>query len=310
MLETSVNTDYNNDLHDWGEMEHQIRCLAEAGFTHTQWIHDWSEEYMYSKSEMLQAKAVLEHYGLKAHSIHATEGGRRKDYTSKNEYLRAAGVDLLKNRIDMCTYIGADVMVLHMQLPFSMFEKSKRDMEDYYRQVYKSFDEIKSYAKVAGVRIALENLLFTPMKYQIDKYERIFDRYDEDFIGLCYDSGHASIMSQDNYYLLLEKYHDRLYATHLQDTDSVPPEKLGDERAVGAADVHRVPFTGVLDWNKIAYWVAQSPIELPADFEIGLKYGQSFASHEEEMELLKDCHERAVRFHQMVLNAKNTNKEE
>ena len=304
MLETSINTDYNNDLHDWASMEHQICCLAEAGFTHTQWIHDWSEEYMYSKSEMFQAGAVLKHYGVKGHSVHATEGGRRKDYTNANEYLRLAGVDLLKNRIDLCTHIGANVMVLHMQLPFQEFEKDESNIKDYYRQVYRSFDEIQSYAKAAGVKIALDNLLLTPMKYQIDKYERIFDRYDDDFIGLCYDSGHASIMSQDNYYIFLEKYYDRLYATHLQDTDSIVPEKLNDARAVVMADAHRVPFTGVLDWNEIARWVAKAPMDLPADFEVGLKYGEAFESHGEEIDLLKDCHERALRFHQMVLDAR------
>ena len=47
-----------------------------------------------------------------------------------------------------------------------------------------------------------------------------------------------------------------------------------------------------------------APIDLPADFEVGLKYGEAFESHEEEISLLKDCHERALRFHQMVLDAK------
>ena len=37
------------------------------------------------------------------------------------------------------------------------------------------------------------------MKYQIDKYDRRGDRYDDDFIGLCYDSGHASSMSPVSY---------------------------------------------------------------------------------------------------------------
>lgn len=325
MLTTSVNTDYHDDLHDWGAIEHQIRCIAEAGFTHTQWIHDWEGEYMYSKSEMLQARDTLANYGLKAHTIHATEGGQRdifdaqgrripnprprctrirKDYTNPNRYLRLAGVDLLKNRIDLCSHIGAGAMVLHMQLPFGMFQNSESDMEDYYRQVYKSFDEVEPYAKAAGVKIAIENLLFTPVKYELDKFERLFNRYDSEFLGLCYDSGHASIMCQENYYLYLEKFYDRLYVTHLQDTDSVPADKLDDDLAVLQADAHRVPFTGVLDWKKIAYWVARGPLDLPADFEIGLKYNQPYESDEEEMELLADCHERALRFHQMVQDEK------
>lgn len=41
MLYTSVNTDYNNDIQNWDEIEHQIKCLAETGFTHTSWMHNW-----------------------------------------------------------------------------------------------------------------------------------------------------------------------------------------------------------------------------------------------------------------------------
>ena len=70
------------------------------------------------------------------------------------------------------------------------------------------------------------------------------------------------------------------------------------------ADAHRPPFTGVLDWDRVAYWVARSPLELPADFEIGLKYGSEFDSVQEEMDMLRDTHEKAVRFHQMVLAKK------
>lgn len=324
MLATSLNSDYNNDFHDWGAIEHQVKCLAEAKFTHTQWIHDWEGEYMYSRCEMFQARDLLNHYGIKAHTIHATEGGDRskmvdgrkvpnvrerctrirKDYTSLNSYLRQAGVDLLKNRIDLCAAIGAEAMVLHMQLPFGMFSRSKDDMEEYYRAVYKSFDEVEPYARAAGVRIALENLLFTPAHYQLDKFERMFDRYDNGFVGLCYDSGHASVMFQNNYYELLEKYHDRLFVTHLQDTDSLDPALLDDDAAVVKADKHAIPFTGVLDWQKVAYWVARSPVDLPADFEICIKYGESFDSKQQEMDLLGEVHAAAERFHQLVLDEK------
>lgn len=200
MLYTSVNTDYNNDIQNWDEIEHQIKCLAETGFTHTSWMHNWDGEYLYSPSEMFYARDLLRHYGLKAHTIHATEGSFRKDYKSPNPYIREAGVELLKNRIDLCTQIGADTMVLHMALPFRVFRKCKEAKKDYYKQVFKSFDEVQPYAKTAGVKIAVENLLFAPAEDQRDQFERLFERYDREFIGLCFDSGHASIMFQDNYY--------------------------------------------------------------------------------------------------------------
>lgn len=320
MIKTSINTDYNNDFHDWNAIEHQIKMIAKAGFTNVQWIHDWEGEYLYSKSEMYQARDILRFYGLEANTIHATEGGirhkivngksvpiakercssARKDYTSSNEYIRLAGVDLLKNRIELCSYIGAKAMVLHMQLPYGIFEKSKEDMEDYYKQVYKSFDEIQEFAKAAGVKIALENLLFTPIRYQLDKYDRMFNRYDEDFVGFCFDSGHASIMSQDNPYLFLEKYTDRLIATHLQDNDSLEKEFLNDEAIVAGADKHRLPFDGVLDWKKIAEWISKAPILLPADMEVCLQYGKLFNDDEKELEVLLQARKCSEKLHGMI----------
>ena len=61
-------------------------------------------------------------------------------------------------------------------------------------------------------------------------------------------------------------------------------------------DKHRPPFTGVLDWEKIADYAAKAPLQLPADFEVGI-YG---STPEEEMEGLRDCREKAERFYRMV----------
>ncbi|MFY9198229.1 MAG: hypothetical protein WBK75_02805 [Acutalibacteraceae bacterium] len=41
MLLSSVNSDYNNDIHSWDEIERQVRNIGKAGFSHMQWIHDW-----------------------------------------------------------------------------------------------------------------------------------------------------------------------------------------------------------------------------------------------------------------------------
>lgn len=225
-LLSSCETDYNNDLHNWIEIERQIKNLAQAGFTHTQWMQNWEGEYLYSKVEMLQARDVLRHYNICAHSIHASEGGKRmalingqqlfrnryrltdirKDYTSANEYLRLAGVDLLKNRIDLCAYIGASVMVLHMQLPYMLFKENPKEKTAYYKQVMKSFDEIKEYAKAHGVRIALENLICTPQKFQDEQFDLMFDRYDSDFLVFAFDSGHGALMCREDYYHFFRKW--------------------------------------------------------------------------------------------------------
>lgn len=324
-LLSSCETDYNSDLHSWIDIERQISNLAAAGFTHTQWMQNWEGEYLYSPSEMFQARDVLRHYNIKAHSIHATEGGKRtvikdgkpvfrnryrftdirKDYTSKNEYTRLAGVDLLKNRIDLCSHIGASVMVLHMQLPYRMFEEQPGEKDIYYRQVFKSFDEVKDYAVAAGVRIALENLICTPQKYQEEQFDLLFDRYTDDFLGFAWDSGHATLMCREDRYHFLKKYNDRLYATHLQDNESIPDELLYQEDEESADtevllhDAHWIPNVdgtlgrGILDWDLIATYVAKAPMELPADFEVCI-------SGPDELEQLKICHTQAEKFYRMT----------
>lgn len=324
MLLSSVNSDYKNDRHNWEEIEHQIAYIAKAGFTHTQWIHDWEGEYMYSPSEFFQVRDLLNYYGLKAHTIHASEGGRRgivingrtsfrnserfkeirKDYTSANEYMRLAGVDLLKNRVDLCSHIGAGAMVLHMQLPWKWFLENPQNKEDYFRQVCKSFDELQPYAKAAGVRVALENLIGTPWQVQDEEFERMFDRYDSDFMGFTFDSGHATLMCNDDHYYFLRKYHSRMFATHLQENHGIDPALNTDPIEVLAADSHWVPMDprgeGTMDWEEMAKWVAKAPLDLPADFEVGI-VGKD---EEDELQQLIECRKTAEKFHQMVLDYK------
>lgn len=318
---SSINSNYSGDSYGWIDIEKQIQNISKAGFTHIQWCHDWEGEYLYCPSEMLQIRDLLDQLGIKAHTVHASEGGIRlkkikgktvfvnryrltdirKDYTSMNEYNRLAGVELLKNRIDLCTYIGASVMVLHMQLPYKMFEESSLDKEKYYTQVYKSFDELQSYAKVAGIRIALENLLCTPLHHQDEQFDRMFSRYDEQFLGFCYDSGHSVLMSRENYYYFLEKYLKRLYATHLHEADPLPKEMANDDLEIVKRDKHKIPFTGIINWDIVADYIAKSPLELPPDFEVLLRA----RTKEKEMKLLVECRKKAEKFYKMILRCKD-----
>ncbi|MDR3172639.1 MAG: hypothetical protein LBU19_00175, partial [Treponema sp.] len=95
-----------------------------------------------------------------------------------------------------------------------------------------------------------------------------------------------------------EKYLDRLLVCHLQDTDSIGEELAGNDWEVLKHDRHRVPFFGVVNWDKVASLVAKSAVDLPADFEVGI-YAPS---PEKEFELLIDCREKAERFNGMVLS--------
>jgi sugar phosphate isomerase/epimerase len=321
----SISNDYRNDEYDWRETESQMENIARAGFTHVMWCHDWYGEYLYSRSEMYYIRDLYREYGIKPHTLHASEGGVRgytangkfvlstkercekikKDYSSEREFMRLAGVDLLKNRIETCAIAGIRTMALHLTIPYGYIRTSE-GKRDFYQAVYKSFDEVEPYAKCAGVRIALENQFYPPEKgdarfaEEDEKFHRMFDRYDEDFLGLCFDSGHATLNSLQDYYYFLETYNDRLMMTHLQDTDGVDPNLFDENFDICPYDCHRPPFTGVLDWGRIARGVAKAPrMVLPADFECVFRDPPS-----EEQAWLGDCFEKSKKFHAMVYEAK------
>jgi sugar phosphate isomerase/epimerase len=319
-MPSSVNSDYNNDINGWSEIIRQIENIARAGFTHIQWIHDWEGDYLYSRSEMYFIRDLLKLNGLDGHTLHASEGGvrfvkypdgtrefrnryrqtvdKRKDYTSPDEFIRLAGVDLIRNRVDLCSLIGAHGMVLHMELPYKMFEENPEDKKEYYRMVFKSLDELEGYSKNAGVTIAIENLPCAPASYTEECFDRLFERYDSDYIGLCFDSGHATLSCRDNYYYFLEKYNSRLAVLHLQDTDGLPEELAGNDLGTLLHDRHWIPFSGVNDWDRIARLVASSKVDLPADFEVVF----SGKDREDEFNILVDCRKKAEKFNEMVLS--------
>jgi sugar phosphate isomerase/epimerase len=311
----AINTNYKNDISNIETIEKQLKNIAAAGFSHVQWDHDWLGEYMYTNIEMVQIKEMLGKYNFKLKGLHATEGGilpllengkldfghryeNRKDYTSLNEYNRLAGVELIKNRVDLAYMIEAKEIVLHMQLPFFDLRENEDFKKKYWEQAFKSFDELKTYCRVRDVKIAIENLLWTPLEEQIDQFDKLFARYDFDFMGFCFDSGHGTLVSLDDHLFFAKRYLDRIIALHLQDTDSIAPQSIHDGLAVLKHDKHDLPFTGVINWDELAKIVAQSPYELPVTLEVTL----AGDTYEEEMFNLKDALVKAETLNEMVKN--------
>ena len=310
----AININYKNDTSNMEAIEEQLKNIADAGFSHVQWGHDWLGEYTYSNIEMVQIKQLIGQYNFKVKGVHATEGGtryenghlnfgyrykNRKDYTSLNEYTRLAGVELIKNRVDLAYMIEAKEIVLHMQLPYLELRENKDFKKRYWEQAFKSFDELELYCKTRGVKIAIENLL-TPLKEQTKQFDRLFDRYEFDFMGFCFDSGHGTLVSLDDHLFFAKRYNDRIIALHLQDTDGISPELIDDDLAVLKHDKHALPFTGVINWNELAKIVAQSPYELPVTLEVVLKAD----TYEEEMFNLKDALRKAEKLNEMIKTCK------
>jgi sugar phosphate isomerase/epimerase len=234
-MDSSITTDF---LSDCGSPELSLRLIAEAGFRCVHWCHQWNTDFLYEEPEIEQIGRWLDELGLRVPDLHASDG-KEKRWISMRPYERTTGVGLVKNRIDMARRLGAEVIVMHA--PNEPERAADPAIGDRLRR---SLDELAPYAKQRGVRIAVEN---APKNSR--GIRELFGSYGADFLGLCYDCGHGNIDSPaadgGGGLDALDEMKDRLIALHLHDND-------------GSQDQHRLPFTGTVDWPRLARIIAAS----------------------------------------------------
>lgn len=93
------------------------------------------------------------------------------------------------------------------------------------------FKRITDIAEKYNINIAIEN------QGNPQYIDYVFNEVKSEKLYFCFDSGHEKYYSPQ--LDLLELYGDKLIALHLHDND-------------GKDDAHALPFTGVVDWQKIS----------------------------------------------------------
>ena len=173
-------------------------------------------DYTYSTYEMQQIREWMDKYNLKAKSLHATIGtdrdvftlcgNYRRDFTADCEYNRKAGVELIKNRVDLASVMRTSEIVLHLYVPYKTLEKEPKRKAKFYENVKKSMDELQPYCLEKGVRICMENLFDMPMEYMEEQWDWFLANYPKEFLGFCLDSGHANMLWGADMIRIIHKY--------------------------------------------------------------------------------------------------------
>lgn len=246
-MHLSVTSDFVDSHDDPVPYLHEIR---QAGFTRVHFCHEWDSDFLYPADRIAAIRNEMIDLGMSADIVHASEG-RQIGWGLDDPTARSSGIDLVKNRIDLAVELGADTIVLHARAHHSEARQKE------------SMDALLPYAESAGVTIALENL-------PGDGFGRVFallDEFESDALGFCLDTGHAALNTAHGFddFADAERRSDRLAALHLHDND-------------GASDQHRLPFTGVVDWNRIAGTIAASPFAGCLTLEVMLR-SESYADH-------------------------------
>ena len=264
----SMTTDYVTGT---GCPQPYLQRIAAAGFSHIHWCHQWNTDFLYGEAETAQIAAWLREYNLTLTDLHAS-AGKEKRWGSPREYERLAGVELVLNRIVMTASLGSDVIVMHLPDGLADPEQSERA----WGQFRKTLDALEPHAHVHGVRIAIEN-----GSRNFDLIEQVLAMYGPDYLGLCYDAGHANVDGDgmDR----LEGIADRLIAIHLHDND-------------GESDQHKPLFSGTIDWDRLAGVLAKSAYTKCLSQELSI--GQSGIDDEEVF--LRQAFEAGTRLTRMV----------
>jgi sugar phosphate isomerase/epimerase len=237
----SMTTDYISDV---GDPEPYLRRIARAGFKNIQWIHYWKHDFIYTQPEVQHIANIMKELHLSIYDIHGS-AGTEKNWFSTIEYKRLAGVEIVKNRIEMCKALGGSVAVMH--IPILNSENIER-----WRQLKRSLNELEKFCIKKGVKIAVENEPFDEFKGIIE----LFSEYGPEFIGLCYDSGHGNI--GEHGLKNLDSVKERLISLHLHDNN-------------GLEDQHKPIFSGTVDWIELSRIIAESRYNKFLTFEISMK---------------------------------------
>ncbi|ADL07655.1 sugar phosphate isomerase/epimerase family protein [Thermosediminibacter oceani] len=200
-------------------METRLRLISEAGFDCVMlW---WGDEFYDTDGEKTGHVDLARRYGLNVVNAHAPY--EHADYLWDDGVNGDAYEALLSECIKTCAACEIPTLVIHPTGgPSPSFPVGNTGIQRLLR--------LLEEASRLGVTLALENL------QRPDYLEYIFCNISSDYLGFCYDSGHAFLVSGG--LSLLDRYGHLLRALHLHDND-------------GSEDQHLVPGEGNIDWEDL-----------------------------------------------------------
>jgi len=192
--------------------------------------------------------------GIPLNSVHAPlyadyewgrTGSQPVNVASTDRAGRIEAMDEIKRALEIAEQIPFRFLVQHIGLPDESFDERK------FEAAMTSIEHLRAFAKPLGVRILLENIpneMSTP-----EKLTEFIHAMHFDDVGVCFDFGHAHIMSDVSQAFETVKNH--VHSTHVHDN--------GKDR-----DLHLWPGAGSIDWKQAMELLRSAPHKPPVLLEI------------------------------------------
>lgn len=208
-------------------VEDQIIMLRDTGFE--AFFTGWSRDFPFEEWAKLARDS-----GMIYQSVHAPFGGVADLWRDDEAAAEKAYKDIV-DCIHTCSDNDIGLMISHCYIGFDgIVDITERGLERY--------EKLISEAEKCGVNIAFENT--EGEEYLNALLENFSDRPN---VGFCLDSGHEMCYNFSKN--LLEKWGDRLIATHLNDNLGI---KDLNGKIFWHDDLHLLPFDGIRDWDELA----------------------------------------------------------
>jgi len=208
------------------EMDRYVRIISELGF-------DTVFSGVKPTEEMAETAELLCKAGITYDTLHAPFG-HINDIWYAGEGGDAMYAELT-DCVDACARVGAPIAVVHL---------SSGNQAPPPTDIGRGrFIDLVDYAAGKGIKIAFEN------QRKLGNIAWAFEEFaDAENVGFCWDCGHEACFTRGRQYMPL--FGDRLICTHIHDNNGVFNE-----------DLHRLPFDGSLNFERITAQIRESGYE-------------------------------------------------
>lgn len=195
--------------------------------------------------------------GVPLHSVHSPmfsdyEMGRAGappvNVAAIDRAQRIEAMDEIKRALEIAEQIPFRFLIQHIGVSGESFDDRK------FEAAMTSVEHLRAFAKPLGVRVLLENIpneLATP-----DRLIEFINVTHFDDVGICFDFGHAHIMSDvAQAFEILKPY---IRSTHVHDNNK-------------DRDAHLCPGKGSINWKEAMELLRSAPQTPPALLEIELE---------------------------------------
>ncbi len=225
------------------EIEILFRLFSKYKFQFVSIGADRRHHFFPDKNKFADLINLADNYNLLIDSFHVPFGA---DYDLVNpiEKERLMAVDNVINFLNLGAEYNIPLGVLH---PHHYLKETK---ENALSLASESIRRILN-KKPENIKIAVENLPDARGSWIADQ---LFNMFDSNEIGFCYDSSHENMSGPP--FHLLKKHYSRLIACHLSDNH-------------GVSDEHLVPGDGNINWREVCLYIDRSESFKNILFEVG-----------------------------------------